>query len=302
MKFSISHGVLAGLAAFALAAGCGGDDGGGSAPDAGGNNTSTLSLELNNLGDLGSDFVYEGWLITPTGPVSTGRFDMAAASETKTFSVASADADVATTFVLTIEPATGDAPEPAATHVIAGDFASGSATLTAGHGAALGDDFSTAAGSYILATPSTSGIADDFDQGVWFLDPMAGSMAGPGPSLTLPTLPDGWMYEGWVVGANGPVSTGKFSAAAGADADGKGPTAGADGGPPFPGQDYIDPAMVLTGGAVVISVEPSPDNAATPYFFKPLVDSAVKDVGAGMGQPLANVAADSIASGMATIQ
>jgi len=291
--------MLAGLAACALAAGCGGDDGGGSgAPDAGGNNTSTLTLELNNLGDLGSDFVYEGWLITPTGPVSTGRFDMAAASETKTFSVASADADVATTFVLTIEPVTGDAPEPAATHVIAGDLASGSATLTAGHSAALGDDFSTAAGSYILATPSTSGIAGDYDQGVWFLDPMA----GPGASLTLPTLPDGWMYEGWVVGANGPVSTGTFSAAAGADADGKGPTAGADGGPPFPGQDYIDPAMVLTGGAVVISVEPSPDNAATPYFFKPLVDSNVEDLGAKMSQALANVAADSIASGMATIQ
>ena len=58
-------------------------------------------------------------------------------------------------------------------------------------GAALGDDFSAAAGSYILAAPSTPAVAaadDDYFRGIWFLDPTA----GPAASLMLPTLPAGW--------------------------------------------------------------------------------------------------------------
>ena len=63
--------------------------------------------------------------------------------------------------------------------------------------AALGVDFSTATGSYILATPSTASDTGDNDQGIWWLVPGTTKTA----SLDLPTLPAGWMYEGWVVGA-----------------------------------------------------------------------------------------------------
>ena len=45
---------------------------------------------------------------------------------------------------------------------------------------------------------------------------------GPGPILDLPTLPAGWVYEGWVVGPDGPVTTGRFTMASGADSDGDG--------------------------------------------------------------------------------
>ena len=61
--------------------------------------------------------------------------------------------------------------------------------------AALGSDFASASGSFLLETPSTAAVASDYASGIWWLDP-----AGPSASLVLATLPAGWVYEGWVVG------------------------------------------------------------------------------------------------------
>jgi hypothetical protein len=86
-------------------------------------------------------------------------------------------------------------------------------------GATLGDALSGASGSFILqTTPSTAGVAGDYASGIWWLDP-----GGPAATLVLPALPAGWLHEGWVVGPDGPVSTGRFSEASGADSDGAGP-------------------------------------------------------------------------------
>ena len=49
--------------------------------------------------------------------------------------------------------------------------------------------------------------------------------------------------------------------------------------------------MNLLGYAAVISVEPSPDNSPAPFTLKPLVDSDVIDVGAGVLQTMVNTAA-----------
>lgn len=227
-------------------------------------NTSVVAT-FNGLEDLGADFVYEGWIITSDGPVSAGRFSVTTDPTEFTFE---ADTEIAmgTKYVLTIEPKANDVPAPASTHVLAGDLTDGSATLTAADGAALGDDFSTAAGSVFLQTPSTAG-ADDFNNGVWFFDPTG----NPPLPLTLPTLPAGWKYEGWVVTADGPISTGTFTATDVADDDGKGATAGPDGTPPIPGSDFISPPIDLSTSTAVISIEPDPDNAAAPFAFKPLV-------------------------------
>jgi hypothetical protein len=259
----------------------------------------TLSLSFSGLEPLGDEFVYEGWLLVAGAPVSAGRFSVDADGTPSpgSFEVAAATADAATLYILTIEPAMNDAPEPADTHVLAGAISNGVATLSIGHAAALGTDFAAAVGGFILETPSTSSIADDFAQGIWWLDPAG----GPGASLVLPTLPDGWVYEGWVVGDDGPVSTGRFLAAAGADDDGVGPTAGMDAGPPFPGQDFIDPAVNLVGYAAVISVEPEPDNSAGPFTLKPLIDMNIENVGAGVLQAMANMAADTSPTGTVTI-
>ena len=278
------------------AAGAAGSSGG--AAGAGGGGTTTLSVDLNGLEPLGSDYVYEGWVIVSGAPVSTGRFDVVTGTTTYDFEIDSADAAAAAMFVLSIEPMTGDDPAPADTKILGGAFTSGVATLTIDHMAALGDDLSTAAGGYILETPSTSAITADYNQGVWFLDPAG----GPGPSLTLPTLPAGWQYEGWVADSSGAVSTGTFTAVSGADSDGAGPEAGADMGPPFPGQDFITPARVLGAtDAVVISIEPDPDNSPMPFSLKPLVDMSIEDPGAGVLQTLTNMSANN-PTGTATLQ
>ncbi len=220
-------------------------------------------------------------------PVSTGEFivDDNGRLWPATFLVDRMYAESADAFVLTIEPAVDTDPGPSATHFLAGAVESDMAELSIDHMAALGTDFSSAAGEYILETPSTGSVMNDYDQGIWFLDPSA----GPGPSLTLPMLPDGWMYEGWVVGDSGPMSTGRFIDTAMEDSDGAGPYAGHDPAPPFPGQDYITPPTDLTDGyAAVISIEPEPDDSPAPFALKPLMDPMIEDVGAGTLQGMLN--------------
>ncbi|MFN3197707.1 MAG: hypothetical protein ACE366_04725 [Bradymonadia bacterium] len=260
-------------------------------------NVSVLSLSLSNLGDLGPDYVYEGWLITSEGPVTSGRFPMNDAMESFEFEL---DRDLladSAMFVLTIEPAFNDDPAPADTHVVAGAFdADGLADLTIAHPAALGSDFTDATGSYFLETPTSADVADDYDQGIWFIRP------GEGAGLSLPELPAGWVYEGWVVDENGPETTGRFIDPAGPDSDMGGKAAGPDAAPPFPGQDFIDPARTVVGNTIVITIEPEPDNSPAPFFFKPLVDMSAEDLGPGaVLQDMTNQAEGTAPAGTAAL-
>ncbi|NIR35444.1 MAG: hypothetical protein GWN07_21225 [Actinobacteria bacterium] len=161
--------------------------------------------------------------------------------------------------------------------------------------AALGDDFTSATGQFVLTTPSTT-ASDDDNQGIWWLVPPT-----PDTGLSLPTLPAGWAYEGWVVGPSGPVTTGRFTDPAAADSDLAGPTAGTDSdGPAFPGQDFITPPVDLTTEHMaVISVEPEPDNDPAPFQIKPLGGAIGTDL-APTPQSHTNIAADNNPSGTAT--
>ena len=245
-----------------------------------GDDSTSLSLSFQGLEDLGSDYVYEGWLIVDGAPVSSGRFSIDSnGNPTKSsFDLDQENVDQATTFVLTIEPATGDDPAPSDVHILAGDFSGSSAALTVGHSAALNDDFTGVAGSFILATPTDADMNNE-DSGIWFLDNSSGS---PVPGLTLPTLPAGWAYEGWAVVDGTPISTGTFSSAT--EADDAAPYSGDMAGPPFPGEDFLQNApdglsfpLSLLGGAGVISIEPVPDNSTAPFTLKPLVGNISAD-------------------------
>lgn len=262
----------------------------------------TLRFDLENVTPLGDGYVYEGWAIIGGDPMSTGRFTVDAEGGTTpaSFTLTPEQVYDLSTFVITIEPAVGDDPAPAATHLLAGDLDGLGAALTTSHAAALGSDFSTAAGTFLLATPSTAADTSDNDLGIWWLVPGK----PPAASLTLPTLPDGWVYEGWVAGASGPVTTGRFRTPDGVDSDAAGPAAGPDGGPPFPGQDFIDPPMDLNGGAVaaVISVEPEPDDDPAPFVLKPLVTDPIGAATAPTAQTMTNLAAASLPSGVARIE
>ncbi|MCG8311322.1 MAG: hypothetical protein MI975_28295 [Cytophagales bacterium] len=232
-----------------------------------------LNLNISGLEDLGSDAIYEGWLIVDGAAISSGTFSVDAnGTMSKTsFSVNATDLDKASTFVLTIEPVPDNDAGPSDVHLLGGDFSGTSAGLSVGHGAALGDDFNSSAGKYILATP-TDGPDTNENSGIWFLDLGGGS---PAVGLDLPTLPAGWKYEGWVVINGQPVTSGKFTAVDEVDEDD--PFSGDMDGPPFPGEDYLRNAPAglnfptdLSGGTAVISIEPDPDNSPNPFTLKPL--------------------------------
>lgn len=236
-----------------------------------------LTLNISGLEDLGSDYVYEGWLIVDGKAVSAGTFTVdGSGNMSKTsFSLTQSTINSAGTYVLTIEPMPDSDPAPSSVHILAGDFSGTSANLTIDHSAAIGNDFTASTGGYILATPTDGGMMTNENSGVWWLDPAG----GPGAGLNLPTLPDGWEYEGWAVIDGMPVTTGKFTSITGSDfsAPFSETTAG---GPPFPGEDFLinAPSGVtfptdLAGKTVVISVEPMPDNSTAPFVLKPLVGS-----------------------------
>lgn len=237
--------------------------------------TRSLTLNITGLEDLGTNFKYEGWLLVNGNPVTTGTFTVNAAgvlSQTA-FNVDKDELAAATDFVLTIEPFPDANPAPTDTHILSGSFSGSSANITINDSKALGTNFSTSVGKYILATP-TNGNGNNEKSGIWFLDLGTGS---PMKGLTLPTLPAGWAYEGWAVIGGKPVTTGQFLNPALPDlsAPYSGTTAGA---PPFPGEDFIMNAPAgltfptdLSGGLAVISVEPVPDNSPAPFLLKPLV-------------------------------
>lgn len=247
-----------------------------------------IGWSFTGLPQLGPDFVYENWLVTDGVAATAGRFTVGPTGipSSTTFPVTPDQVARAEAFIVTIEPAFMDDPAPAPTHILAGDLVDGVADLSIAHEGALGHSFEMASGSYFLETPSTANIADDFAQGIWFLDPAVGE-----PSLDLPMAPMGWEYEGWVVVGGMPLSTGRFVDPAAPDFDGGGAGAGPDATPPFPGQDFILPPYDLTGATVVISIEPQPDDSPAPFALKPLVDMTVEDFGPGVLQELTNQAA-----------
>ena len=266
----------------------------------GGGNGPSLNVQLTGLENLGATAVYEGWLIFNGAPKSAGRFtvnDQGVMSQ-NSFSASSADLAAATAYVLTIEPANDNDPGPTKTHLLAGDFdsARSQATLSVAHSAALGNDFTRATGKFFLATPTNPGTDD---QGIWWIDASTGS---PQAGLNLPTLPAGWAYEGWVVVDGKPTSIGRFTSVTGADSDGAGPAKGAGSAPPFPGQDFINPAKKLPGGMAVISIEPEPDNSAAPFLLKPLLTNPIANAtGAANSQTMVNQASKVNPKGTVTV-
>ncbi len=266
---------------------------------------SRLRLDLDGLEPLASGH-YEGWAIFGDDKLSTGKFNLADDGSKLTLSgeaidlfetgvdLAGADA-----IVITIEAEDDIDDVPSGIVVLAGDLAGATASL------AFPTNFSTIAGGYILATPTDDDSTND-TAGVWFLIP------GGTPALTLPALPDGWVYEGWGVTQGTPLTTGRFLEASGTDF--AAPFSGPNSGPPFPGEDFVTnlpdaiaPPVDLADGAstIVLSVEPDLDGADptgdAPFSIKPLVGPVAAGLAdhtlADMDQNLATVP-----TGLATIE
>lgn len=231
---------------------------------------------------------YEGWSIIGGAPVSTGRWNIQADGSvvsvneagdvtgtlgtTDSFvSPVSANHANSTAYVLTLEPNGDTDAGPSKVHIVAGRYEGNTAQAVVENRSAIGTDFVDFAGSFILAAPT--GGADD--QGLWYFN-------GESAALTLPELPEGWNYEGWVVdtAAGVPYSTGIFHDPNGADWDGAGPYAGpnADNFPPAPGQDFVQgmPLDLDNGNFItVISVEPADDADPAPFAIKILTSDII---------------------------
>lgn len=235
--------------------------------------TSDLNLNLSGLEPLGVDYVYEGWIIVGGSPVSTGTFT--SVNFPQVFTVNRNDLENATAFVLSIEPAVDPDPAPAPTKVLSGNFTGNSAAVSA----EIVGDFSNAAGSFFLRTPTDETETNNGNDhyGVWFGVPGM----PPRPDFVLPILPDGWAYEGWVVGDSGPISTGTFTQFSVRDSGNQFSGTQNNAGPPVPGEDFFLNAPIgevfpldVRGRTVVISVEPVPDDSPAPFAIKPLVATA----------------------------
>jgi hypothetical protein len=192
---------------------------------------------------------------------------------------------------VTWEPASDAEPDdPNLPAIVAGDFLNGSATLTSTGDDAFGDDFSSAAGSFHLATPTTITTADETG-GAWFA-----AVGGGSETLVLPALPAGWSYEGWVALGSGTFSLGRFLVPRGADTDGDGPPVpGQDhAGYAFPGSDFPtgSSGVDLRPSTVFVSLEP-PANAdgPAPSFLRVLSVAVDAAQAPNTDVPLTNVTA-----------
>ena len=267
---------------------CGSDDDGGGTPPI---EMADFTVELVQVDELEGDFIYEGWIIVDDTPISTGTFD--ASEDDYTFTTVASDLAAATNFVVSIEPVPDTDPAPAATKILSGAFDGDRANLTLDEIA----DFATIDGNFEIFTPSDM---DDMNEGngLWFVTTVIDDMTMEESfeaGLNLPTLADGWRYEGWVVfekdGAEVPVSTGTFTEVTGLDDAISFNGSNILNVPPFPGEDFLDGEFEsidgmttlmfpedgnIIGNEVFISVEPDPDtNEAVPFFVQPLDGNAI---------------------------
>ncbi|NNE44705.1 MAG: hypothetical protein HKN12_10880 [Gemmatimonadetes bacterium] len=242
---------------------------------------------------------FELWIAFGAGPVSAGRFKVREGGaivgtdyQPTSFAVDAADPAVpvdgegrirwsaASEVLVSVETSNVPAPRPARITpgpvLLGGTFLNGSAGLSPTHAGAIGENFGSASGSFVLATPSTQTTADETN-GVWFVSPGGGSA-----SLALPDLAGDWIYEGWVTNNSaGTASLGRFRSATAADTDGAGPLDGVPPtdapGYPFPGSDFpfADPGVTLAAGSVFVTAEPVGNADGDGPFFLELMGAPV---------------------------
>lgn len=186
-------------------------------------------------------------------------------------STAGYDLHQAASFVVSIEPGDDTPTTPSSTVVLQTNQRSG-----ASYRLEFPYDITGSTGSYIIATP-TNGPSTQETSGAWFAAPA---------SLSLPTLPDGWLYAAWLKHDQTWLPMGAFSTVASADdrAQFSGPRVGYD----TPGEDFLtnarpnDPAfpLDLTDGLSELVITLQPDNIGSKedrsLYLLPLLRSPIQ--------------------------
>ena len=229
---------------------------------------SSVRLTVKNLPAL-KGATYELWVIEGKQKLSGGKFNVAANGKVAGRLSSSIDPAGADMLAVTIEPKGDRNKVPSGTVILAGKPSSTGARLS------FPINLSRIAGTYLLATPTDD---DDSNEtaGIWFLTPAMKA------SLNVPTAPAGWAWEGWGVTQETPLTSGRFSKPTGADRSA--PFSGPKGGPPFPGEDFVQrlpggvsaPVDLADGSSmVVLTLEPDlrgkDPTGPGPFSIKPLV-------------------------------
>ncbi|PIQ61720.1 MAG: hypothetical protein COV99_08540 [Bacteroidetes bacterium CG12_big_fil_rev_8_21_14_0_65_60_17] len=223
-------------------------------------------LDVDGLQPMSNAFQYQLWALTEDGFVGSNQFNVGADGRfvnplgqvvSNTLNMQANVAGAETLFL--VINGKGDSPVvPSGKRLLGGSLNGGSASLSLSHEEGFGVDFSNAAGQFVIATPTDSDPSNE-NSGVWF-----GTRSGTGeafePSLVLPDLPSGWIYEGFVQLVDGTtLRTGTFSRVDRVDDealffDGDSPV--------VPGEDFLVNAPVgvsfpvdLSGATVFITVE-----------------------------------------------
>jgi hypothetical protein len=229
---------------------------------------SNVRLAAKNLPAL-KGASYELWVIYGKQKLSAGKFNVAANGKLTGRLSSPRDPAAADMLAVTIEPKGDRDKAPSGIVALAGKPSGQSARL------AFPINLSRIAGTFLLATPTDD---DDTDEtaGIWFLTPAMKA------SLSLPTAPAGWVWEGWGVTQETPLTTGRFAKPTGKDRSA--PFSGPKPGPPFPGEDFLGrlpsgvsaPVDLADGSSqVVITLEPDlrgkDPTGPEPFSIKPLV-------------------------------
>ena len=232
-----------------------------------------VRLEIENLPPLESGFHYQAWARIGLNDLGTESFNKAAnggyinnsGQFVQNVFVFEDDVSSASQIFITIEDKRDSDALPSGSVVLAGDVVNSVATLSVTHELALGTGFGSAAGQFMLFSNAFGGSASDMS-GVWFT---GGNSTTLTPGLTLPALPDGWVYEGWIELGDALLSTGTFRDGNTHDLNRRYSNTDT---PPFPGEDFLEnaPAGVTfpinpASGIVKVTVEPFPDDWSAPF-------------------------------------
>lgn len=262
---------------------------------------SQITINIQNLPALSDSARYEAWFYGEGKAVAKiGVLTPESGSVNTVFDIKLADLKKAKYVLVTVEPTIEDsaaAANPSSSHILAGPIEVNNADMNTVNDLALKADFSEAAGKYVLSTLSDPLNANQ-KSGVWFVD-MQNS--NPVAGLTLPALPAGWRYEGWVEVNGKKISTGQFTAANQADLAAPYSAAAVVA---FPGEDFLNNApngltfpLNLAGARLSITVEPVAENFPAPFDIEVLnatiptdaAASTVYDMAKGTKYPTGSV-------------
>ncbi len=254
---------------------------------------SAVELNISGLQDLGDSAWYELWLVGASGTNSVGVFsvDQQGLLSQNRFEMNLGYLQEAMEFLLTVEE--DDVPGMRFTETLllpdsliivdtlltesiyliaSAMIQANQAPLSIGNESVLDFDFTQAAGTYMLATPTDTMVTET--SGIWFVNDTSAAMDSKMAGLTLPKVPARWTYEGWVVFNGTPVSTGQFSNPMAADRQALYSGDSLAWGYGFPGEDFIKDDLLtgitfpadLSGKQVYITLTPPhPANANVPF-------------------------------------